>query len=114
MLRQYHRRQFIQIFASLGFGYLTSFWMACGAKEPSDSASATPASCDDLSSLSDIDLKYRKSYAYVDSSPISDQLCSNCNLFLPHKELKNCGNCLLFKGPVKGDGYCTSWAPQVG
>ena len=68
--------------------------------------------CQDLSSLSEAELKTRKGFNYVQQSPQTDMQCGNCNLFLPPGPEKKCGGCLLFKGPVNETGYCTYWAPQ--
>ncbi|WP_028664370.1 high-potential iron-sulfur protein [Runella zeae] len=68
--------------------------------------------CKDLSGVSDNDLKTRKKLGYVEVSPQAESQCSNCNLWLPPKEQKTCGGCMLFKGPVEATGYCTYWVPQ--
>ena len=75
------------------------------------SASADP--CSDLSGVSDNDLDLRKKFAYVKESPVADNQCNNCNLYLPPKPEASCGGCMLFKGPVYSSGYCTYWAPKV-
>jgi hypothetical protein len=46
----------------------------------------------------------------VDDSPIAENQCNNCNLYLPPKGDKPCGGCILFQGPVQPEGYCTYWA----
>ena len=79
--------------------------------EPDAGASNDP--CSDLSGVSENDLELRTKFAYVKESPIVDNQCSNCNLYLPPKEGGACGGCLLFKGPVYPSGYCTYWAPKV-
>ena len=75
------------------------------------SASADP--CSDLSGVSENDVELRKKFAYVKESPIADNQCNNCNLYLPPKTQGLCGGCMLFKGPVYSSGYCTYWAPKV-
>jgi hypothetical protein len=67
--------------------------------------------CDDLTGVSAEDLDKRKKLAYVIKSPIPDSHCSNCALHLPPAKGKTCGGCLLFKGPVRDEGYCAYWAP---
>jgi len=89
--------------------------MACQNKEKSadsDQTVTSPKSCDDLSGLSEEELKPREAFAYVKESPVEDSQCSNCKLWLPDKDNDACGKCLLFKGPVYPGGYCTYWAPQ--
>lgn len=70
-------------------------------------------SCDDLTGVSENDLAIRKKLGYVEESPIAENKCHNCNLYLPPKEGHACGGCMLFKGPVFSDAYCTYWAPKV-
>jgi|UniRef100_UPI00404A91E5 hypothetical protein len=67
--------------------------------------------CDDLSGVSAEEIEKRKKLAYVTKTPIPDSHCSNCTLYLPPAKDKPCGGCLLFKGPVRPDGYCAYWAP---
>lgn len=71
------------------------------------------SSCDDLTGVSESDLAVREKLGYVEESPIADNLCHNCNLYLPPKDGQACGGCMLFKGPVFSDAYCTYWAPKV-
>ena len=87
---------------------------ACDKKESARDEDRTAVDfCDDLSAVSENDLALRKKFAYVDKSPIEDNQCDNCNLFLPPKSEQRCGGCMLFKGPVDKSGYCTYWAPKV-
>jgi len=69
--------------------------------------------CKDLSGVSKEDLAIREKLAYVNESPIPESQCANCNLYLPPSNGKKCGGCMLFKGPVEANGYCTYWAPKV-
>jgi hypothetical protein len=69
--------------------------------------------CDDLSALSETEAALRTKFGYVTKSPIAENQCKNCNLFLPPKADRVCGSCMLFKGPVLPDAYCTYWAPRV-
>lgn len=66
--------------------------------------------CDDMRAVSEAELTKRKNFGYVGESPIADNRCSNCNLYLPPKEAQDCGKCILFEGPVQAQGYCTYWA----
>ncbi|MGC1244456.1 MAG: high-potential iron-sulfur protein [Chryseosolibacter sp.] len=89
----------------------------CGqpkAEGNSNAAQASPADpCSDLSGVPENDIELRKKFAYVTQSPIADNQCNNCNLYLPPKEGSACGGCMLFKGPVYPSAYCTYWAPKV-
>jgi hypothetical protein len=66
--------------------------------------------CDDLSKVSAEEIAKRKKLAYVSQSPVENNQCANCNLYIPAPE-KPCGACLLFKGPVSPEGHCAYWAP---
>lgn len=74
-------------------------------------AEASP--CEDLAGVPTSDVTKRKSLGYTSLSPIPDNHCSNCQLFIPPKAGGACGGCLLFAGPVSPEGYCTYWAPVV-
>ncbi len=67
-------------------------------------------SCDDLSGISEAELKKRESLGYVAKTPNPENYCGNCSLYIPPKEGEKCGGCLLFKGPVDYDGHCVQWA----
>lgn len=89
----------------------------CGKKsrqeeEPS-AVGRNVKSCDDLSAISEEDLATRTKLGYVTETPLPDNHCSNCNLYLPPVDGQRCGGCMLFKGPVFADAYCTYWAPKV-
>lgn len=92
-------------------------WSQCTSQtqEQQDATSATdnPDNCGDLSGVEAGEIKKRNDLAYVPASPIPDNQCTNCNLYLPPKEGVACGGCMLFKGPVYAEGYCTYWAPKV-
>lgn len=125
MYRAYSRRKFIRkyIFTStilLGGGWVFG---GCESKETAqkdkvnvqeDKENATPSDpCNDLSGVSKNEIEKREKLGYVKESPIPDQQCGNCNLYIPSGDAKDCGKCMLFKGPVYAAGYCTYWAPQV-
>lgn len=90
-----------------------------GCRDKKSSARDTPSAgdpgdpCADLSGISESDRALRRQFAYVQESPIPDNQCNNCNLYLPPQEEVACGGCMLFKGPVHADGYCTYWAPTL-
>jgi len=80
------------------------------AEEPTSAADP----CTDFSNVEASELEKRKALGYVEKSPIPDNLCSNCKLFIPGQPDSNCGGCQLFKGPVFLDAYCTYWAdPEI-
>lgn len=69
--------------------------------------------CENMTGLSESDLEKRQQLGYVEKSPIPESVCNNCQLYIPSKTDKDCGGCMLFKGPVYAEAYCTYWAPQV-
>ncbi len=88
---------------------------SCKAKKDNQQQTeyATVDSCNDLSGVSDNELKKRQTLGYVEESPLADNHCSNCNLYLPPGKEQACGGCMLFHGPVYASGYCAYWAPQI-
>jgi len=82
-------------------------------KENSGAGTGAVDACNDLSDVSETDIALRQQLAYVAESPIADNHCNNCNLYLPAKANQPCGGCMLFKGPVYPSGYCTYWAPKI-
>ena len=119
MKETYSRRNFITraISSALAITGAAVFLISCGEKkeeqkEKPEVAGNKTDDCEDFSGLTEKDLDARKKLGYVETSPIQDSKCGNCQLWLPPKEGKNCGNCQLFKGPVYTTAYCTYWAPQ--
>lgn len=114
------RREFLHKCLGLGItitagGMLTA---GCGtskkvtaAKKSAPVAAKNP--CEDLTGVDPVDVEKRKSLGYSSLSPIPDKQCDNCKLWIPVKEGKECGGCLLFTGPISPEGHCTYWAPQV-
>ena len=109
------RRRFIMKLLAINamMAWFLRFLSGCGGssekKEGTDTL--TEGSCQDLSSLSEQELKVREGFAYVDESPDSTSSCENCNLWLPPEKGRECGGCMLFKGPVVAKGHCTYWVP---
>ena len=91
----------------------------CGKQEKQEkedtgtAATSEPKDCSDLSNITEEQIAVREKLGYVKESPLPDNQCQNCNLFLPPKEGAKCGGCMLFKGPVYAEAYCTYWAPKV-
>jgi hypothetical protein len=117
--KQNTRRKFLQrILEGSGLILMAGLMVAsCDkAEKQADSleekrSSADP--CSDLSDISEKDIAVREKLGYVKQSPLPDNQCQNCNLYLPPKEGQACGGCMLFKGPVYASAYCTYWAPKV-
>jgi hypothetical protein len=77
---------------------------------PVEASASTGDPCTDFSQVEASELEKRKALGYVEKSPIPDNLCENCKLYIPGQPGSNCGGCQLFKGPVFLDAYCTYWA----
>jgi hypothetical protein len=114
------RRKFLSKLIQAGHLSFTAglVFFGCGEKKDSgehkkSGAAAPVESCEDFTTASENDLALRKKLGYVKESPIEDNRCDNCNLFLPPAAGAKCGGCMLFKGPVYPSGYCTYWAPRV-
>ena len=121
--QKYSRRRFIGKYilagsVALGTGILVAgSSVSSMAKEgdskqqPKNPQPVQKNPCDDLTGVSADEVAKRKKLAYVNKTPIPDSHCSNCALYLPPAKDKPCGGCMLFKGPVRADGYCAYWAP---
>ena len=125
--RDYSRRKFINKCLSTGSLFLGGilFLNSCNTNESSEKQNennkeAEPKKqgtsgdpCEDLSGVSEGELKKRQSLGYVNKSPDPENYCGNCALFIPAAKEGDCGGCLLFKGPVKAEGHCVQWAAKV-
>ncbi|GGM94549.1 hypothetical protein GCM10010967_29820 [Dyadobacter beijingensis] len=112
------RRIFLQKCLSAGAFTFGGMLLAqcAGSKKPLAAQTATSTNadpCSDLTGVDPVDVQKRKSLGYTSQSPLPDSQCDNCKLWIPVKEGKECGGCLLFTGPVNPGGHCTYWAPQV-
>ncbi len=115
----FSRRRFIQknIFQALTILGVGGMLNGCDQKQSTqqhDTKETGPDPCNNLSALSEKDLDARKKLGYVKESPIAEKTCDKCKLWLPPAAGKQCGGCMLFKGPVYTAGYCTYWAALDG
>lgn len=111
MSKHFSRRTF---FLLSGFSIMLAGCESKNKKDPDEKQTATNANpCTDFSGVSEAELKKRRQLGYVKQSPSAESHCNNCQLWLPRKDSKDCGNCQIFKGPVLAQGYCTYWAPQM-
>jgi len=83
---------------------LPASFLAC-SKEPT---------CNDVSQLSETELRTRNEVAqYVEQTPDATKRCSSCAQFLPAQP-KQCGGCKVLRGPINPNGYCTLYALKQG
>lgn len=120
MMKENKRREFLQQFFQIGLGVSAgAFFIASCATSKKKTPATTPKAattdgpCDDLTGVDPVDVDKRKALGYTNLSPIQEKQCNNCKLWIPEKEGKECGGCMLFAGPVSPEGHCTYWAPQV-
>ena len=112
------RRKFIYKCLSSGsifFGTVIIF-NSCNSKKPKaqeKKGSNSKEPCEDLSDVSAEEIAKRQKFAYVKQSPDPERNCGNCSLHIPPVAGKDCGGCLLFKGPVNPAGYCIQYAAKV-
>lgn len=109
------RRSFIQkyLFAVAAFvGVSLAGCNQNGSVRKADKNAKAVDPCNDLSGVSEKDIKSREKLGYVNESPIADMTCNKCNLWLPPGAGKQCGGCMLFNGPVYPSGYCTYWTAR--
>ncbi len=118
----HNRRQFLKRFsAAVAVGAGTSTLLsACGGGESAETAAPPPppepaavaeAGCNDTSGLTEQEVAMRNQLQYVDVTPIAEETCDNCSLWLAAEAGSSCGGCNLLKGPIAPAGYCISWAP---
>ncbi|MCG9880589.1 MAG: high-potential iron-sulfur protein [Bacteroidia bacterium] len=80
------------------------------AEVPAETApAASTADCNDLSGLTEAEIKQRESVGYVTASTEADKNCANCRFMQEGNQPNGCSGCQLFKGPIVPEGYCKSW-----
>lgn len=68
--------------------------------------------CEEVSGLSEADMKLRSQLEYRDLSPHGESKnCETCAFYRAGKK-NECGRCTLVKGPIHPMGYCDSWAAK--
>jgi hypothetical protein len=116
--KDYSRRKFLNRFFGMGSVLFGSslFLTGCTINESSsgdESGGKTKGTlddpCDDLSGVSEKELYTRQSLGYVPKTPVPENFCGNCNLYIPPSSENECGGCLLFKGPVYPEGHCVQY-----
>ena len=116
--KDYSRRKFVHTCFSAASLFLGSaLFLNCRGKTESSATksentkqSTSKDPCNDLTAISDGEIKKRQSLGYVLNSANPDTTCGNCGLYIPPKPNDKCGGCILFKGPVYKEGHCVQWA----
>ncbi|MCD2422489.1 high-potential iron-sulfur protein [Niabella pedocola] len=124
------RRKFLKgiFFSATTAAFGTVLLQGCGGNEPAkekpapektDKPAAAPEAqapaIIDSSQMTQEDFDKRKNLGYVEKTPMEDNRCENCALYLqPEGENKKYGGCQLLRGPIAPDGYCPYWAAKQG
>ena len=108
--RNFIRKYFLAGTAIFGGGLI---FTRCNSKKQEDNGQEELTSCSDLSGVSESEIAKREGFGYVEKTPIPENRCDNCALYIPPEGDEKCGECVLFKGPVYSEAYCTYWAPQT-
>ncbi|MDZ4667353.1 MAG: hypothetical protein SGJ00_05660 [bacterium] len=117
-----NRKNFLKSVA-IGAASSSMLVAACGGDAPKTEtttapeaapAEAAPAAttgdeCNDLTGLTEADVKQRESVEYVVKSADLEKNCANCRFMQIGTQANGCNGCQLFKGPVKPEGNCKSW-----
>ncbi len=116
--KEYSRRTFISKWFGTGSLILGGAVVikSCDLKKPAveDKKEASANfSCDDFSRVSKSEMEKRQKFAYVEKSPVAENYCGNCSMYVPQGQEKACGGCMLFKGPVLASGYCIQYVVKV-
>jgi hypothetical protein len=99
---------------TFGISSIIFLFPGCGNKKNNTYDLEEITDCSDLSGLDEAEVNKRKTLGYLEVTPIADNTCGNCQLYLPARQNSKCGGCQLFKGPVLENAYCTYWAPRTG
>ena len=117
---EYPRRKFINKCLNIGSVFCGGalFLNSCntnetGRKEEGKKQGASDDPCNDLSGVSDEEIRKRQSLGYATKSPVPENYCGNCGLYIPSITENDCGGCLLFKGPVYREGHCAQWVAKT-
>jgi len=118
--KEYSRRKFMNKCLHTGSLFFGGALLlnSCNTNEPGRKEEGrkqgTPADpCNDLSGVSDEEIRKRQSLGYATKSPIQENYCGNCGLYIPPGTENSCGGCLLFKGPVYKEGHCAQWVTKT-
>ena len=113
-----NRKDFFKRVSLFGISAIgaTTLLKACGGGSEEQPATVEPTEvtvddpCSDLSGLSEADINMRNSLGYVAETPIPEQRCDNCALWVPVPEGSQCGGCTILPGqPIHPAGWCNSW-----
>ncbi len=119
--KDYSRRKFINKCLNTGSSFFGGalLFNSCntndssGGESENKKQSTSEGACNDLSSVSSEEIEKRQKFGYIEKTTDPERFCGNCGLHIPPVSEKDCGGCLLFKGPVNPDGYCVQYAAKV-
>lgn len=123
------RRKFLKrfFFSATTAAFGTAVLQACGntehsADKPAEAKPVAPATepqapattIIDSSQMTQEDFDKRKNLGYVEKTPMEENRCDNCALYLQPEGGKEYGGCQLLRGPIAPEGYCPYWAAKQG
>lgn len=117
MRKKYTRRNFFHQFALRFLAPLQVVFLAgsCNSSSKEDEEKnkiRKEGECDDLTGIAEKEIKKRQALNYVDQTPIPENSCENCALYIAPGKEGECGGCMLFEGPVSKEGYCVQYQPS--
>ena len=83
-----------------------SLLSSCGGETKKELAANA---CDDLSGVSETEIKKREGVKYVSQTTDPAKNCANCRFYKAPAQAGECVGYQLFAGKVHPNGYCQSW-----
>jgi len=117
--KEYSRKKFINKCLSSGSMFFGGAIIlnSCNSNKSGEgqkkNQSGSEHPCDDLSNISAEEIEKREKFGYVKKSTDLERFCGNCGLHIPPVSEKDCGGCMLFKGPVYPEGSCIQFVAKV-
>ena len=115
MKNEITRKEFLKQISLMGTTALAAglILSACGSSEKKAEGEAETKApedpCSDLSGLTEDEKAVRDEFEYVAETPIPEERCDNCALWIEPEPGSECGGCQIMAGPIHPGGYCTAW-----
>jgi hypothetical protein len=114
----YTRKKFFKktaaaIASIIGISAVGSSCSSPAEKEVPEAEEKPVKDCNDLSGVSEQELKKRTQFGYEAESSAPERNCGSCALYVLPKQGVGCGGCMLFQGPVNPAGSCIQFAAKT-